>query len=67
MLGSPVFVACVAAERHRAAIESLGTETLLRQHQQHEFYPYFFVNETDARGWLAQSQDHKHRPPQPKE
>lgn len=63
VLGSPVFVSCVAAERHRAAIESISTETLLRQQASHEFYPYFFVNETDARAWLIDSQDHKHRPP----
>lgn len=67
ILGSPVFVACVAAERHRTAIESIGTETMLRQQTRHEFYPYFFVNETDARIWLGQSQDHKHRPPKPKQ
>ena len=63
VLGSPVFVACVADERHRADIESLGTETLLRQQAQHEFYPYFFNDELAARAWLADSQDHAHRPP----
>ena len=63
VLGSPVFVACVADERHRADIESLGTETLLRQQAQHEFYPYFFHDEQAARAWLADSQDHAHRPP----
>ena len=66
VLGSPVFVACVAAERHRQEIESIGADTLLRQQAQHEFYPYFFVNETDAREWLSDSQDHTHRPPKPK-
>ena len=64
VLGSPVFVACVADERHRAEIESIGTETLLRQQAQHEFYPYFFSDEPAARQWLADSQDHEHRPPQ---
>ena len=63
VLGSPVFIACVANESHRAEIESLGTETLLRQQAQHEFYPYFFNNEAAAREWLADSQDHEHRPP----
>ena len=63
VLGSPVFVACVAAAHHRAEIESLGTETLLRQQAQHEFYPYFFDNEAAARDWLADSQDYAHRPP----
>ena len=63
VLGSPVFVACVADECHRAEIDSIGTETLLRQQAQHEFYPYFFTNETVAREWLADSQDHEHRPP----
>ncbi|WP_210521017.1 hypothetical protein [Hymenobacter terricola] len=62
-LGSPVFVACVASEVHRHAIESIGTETLLRQHAWHEFYPYFFDNEPDARDWLIGCQDHEHRPP----
>ena len=66
VLGSPVFVACVAAERHREAIESIATNTLLRQQALHEFYPYFFTNETDARAWLADSQDHDHRPPKVK-
>ena len=63
VLGSPVFVACVADERHRAEIESIGTETLLRQQAQHEFYPYFFNDEPAARAWLTDSQDHAHRPP----
>jgi hypothetical protein len=63
VLGSPVFMACVASESHRAEIESIGTETLLRQQAQHEFYPYFFNNEAAAREWLADSQDHEHRPP----
>ena len=63
VLGSPVFVACIANESHRAEIESLGTETLLRQQAQHEFYPYFFNNEAAAREWLADSQNHEHRPP----
>ena len=64
VLGSPVFVACVANESHRAEIESIGTETLLRQQARHEFYPYFFSDELAARAWLADSQDHAHRPPQ---
>lgn len=64
VLGSPVFMACVAHESHRAEIESLSTETLLRQQAEHEFYPYFFHNEAAARSWLADSQDHAHRPPQ---
>lgn len=63
VLGSPVFLACVANENHRAEIESIGTETLLRQQAQHEFYPYFFNSEEAAREWLADSQDHEHRPP----
>ena len=63
VLGSPVFMACVSDERHRAEIESISTETLLRQQAEHEFYPYFFHDETDARAWLADSQDHAHRPP----
>jgi hypothetical protein len=63
VLGSPVFMACVADERHRTEIESLSTETLLRQQAEHEFYPYFFDNEAAAREWLADTQDHTHRPP----
>ena len=63
VLGSPVFVACVADESHRAEIESLSTETLLRQQAEHEFYPYFFHDEEAARAWLADSQGHTHRPP----
>ena len=63
VLGSPVFVACLADERHRADIESIGTETLLRQQAAHEFYPYFFHDEAAAREWLGDSQDHAHRPP----
>ncbi|MBO2012439.1 hypothetical protein [Hymenobacter negativus] len=63
VLGSPVFMACVADESHRAEIESISTETLLRQQAEHEFYPYFFHDETAARGWLTDSQDHEHRPP----
>jgi hypothetical protein len=63
VLGSPVFLACVAKESHRAEIEGIGTETLMRQQARHEFYPYFFNNEEAAREWLADSQDHEHRPP----
>ena len=63
VLGSPVFMACVADESHRAEIEGLSTETLLRQQAEHEFYPYFFNDEEAARTWLADSQDHAHRPP----
>ena len=63
VLGSPVFMACVADESHRAEIESISTDTLLRQQAEHEFYPYFFHNEAAARVWLAESQDHAHRPP----
>lgn len=64
VLGSPVFLACVANESHRAEIDSMGTETLLRQQAKHEFYPYFFNNEEAAREWLADSQSHEYRPPQ---
>ena len=63
VLGSPVFMACVADESHRAEIEGIGTETLLRQQAEHEFYPYFFHDEAAAREWLADVQDHTHRPP----
>ncbi|MDO7844952.1 hypothetical protein Q5H92_01175 [Hymenobacter sp. M29] len=63
VLSSPVFMACVADESHRTEIESIGTETLLRQQAEHEFYPYFFSDEAAARLWLADSQDHAHRPP----
>lgn len=63
VLGSPVFMACVSDERHRTEIESISTEALLRQQAEHEFYPYFFHDEAAARQWLADSQDHAHRPP----
>ncbi|GAA4048786.1 hypothetical protein GCM10022409_39170 [Hymenobacter glaciei] len=63
VLGSPVFIACVADENHRTEIESISTGTLLRQQAEHEFYPYFFQDEAAARIWLAESQDHAHRPP----
>ena len=63
VLGSPVFMACVSDESHRTEIESLNTETLLRQQAEHEFYPYFFHDEAAARQWLTDSQDHAHRPP----
>ena len=64
VLGSPVFMACVSDKSHRTEIESINTETLLRQQAEHEFYPYFFHDEAAARQWLADSQDHAHRPPQ---
>ncbi len=63
VLGSPVFLACVANESHRAEIEGIGTETLMRQQAQHEFYPYFFSSEEAAREWLADGQSHEYRPP----
>ena len=62
-LGSPVFVAYVAAEAHRTAIESATTQAMLRQASQAEFYPYFFSNETDARHWLGYYQAHPTPPP----
>lgn len=64
VLGSPVFLACVASEGHREEIDSIGTETLLRQQAHHEFYPYFFNDEAAARDWLADCQVHNHRSPQ---
>ncbi|ALW85079.1 hypothetical protein AUC43_08245 [Hymenobacter sedentarius] len=64
VLGSPVFLACVASESHREEIGSIATETLLRQQAQHEFYPYFFNDEAAAREWLADSQVYSHRQPQ---
>lgn len=62
-LGSPVFIAYVAAEHHRAAIESAATEAILRQAAQVEFYPYFFDSEEAAREWLVYYQRHPGRPP----
>lgn len=63
VLGSPVFLACVASESHREEIESIGTEAILRQQARHEFYPYFFNDEAAARDWLADSQTYEHYPP----
>ena len=51
-VGAPIFVAYVAAETHRANIESVATQAMLRQAAQVEFYPYFFNSETAARDWL---------------
>jgi hypothetical protein len=56
ILGKPVFLACVAIEQNRADIESIGMQVRLRAHAQHEFYPYFFDDETAAREWLAYHQ-----------
>jgi len=53
VLGKPVFLACVATEQNRADIESLAMQVRLRSHAEHEFYPYFFNEETAAREWLA--------------
>lgn len=57
-VGAPIFVAYVAAEHHRADIESVATEAMLRQAAQVEFYPFFFSNEAAARAWLVYHQAH---------
>lgn len=57
VLGKPVFLACVATEQNRADIEGVATQVRLRAHAQHEFYPYFFVEETAAREWLLYHQE----------
>ncbi|MVN78223.1 hypothetical protein GO988_17985 [Hymenobacter sp. HMF4947] len=62
-LGSPVFVAYVAAESLREAIESTATEAMLRQVAQAEFYPYFFSDEGAARDWLLYYQTHPEQKP----
>jgi hypothetical protein len=55
-VGAPIFVAYVAAEHHRADIESVATEAMLRQSARAEFYPFFFSNEATAREWLVYHQ-----------
>lgn len=62
-VGAPVFVAYVADEAHRADIESIATEAMLRQVAQIEFYPYFFSNEVAARDWLVYYQTHPDQAP----
>ncbi|RZK62725.1 MAG: hypothetical protein EOO59_01770 [Hymenobacter sp.] len=62
-VGAPIFVAYVAAETHRAAIESVATQAMLRQVAQAEFYPYFFNSETAARDWLRYYQAHPAQKP----
>lgn len=62
-VGAPIFVAYVAAERHRADIESVATEAMLRQSAQAEFYPFFFNNEPAARAWLVYHQTHPNELP----
>lgn len=61
-VGSPVFIAYVAAEAHRADIESVTTEAMLLQAAQAEFYP-FFNNEAAARDWLGYYQGHPRQTP----
>jgi hypothetical protein len=62
-LGSPVFVAYVAGEIHRADIESTTTQATLRQSAQAEFYPYFFDNKEAASEWLLYYQLHPDQKP----
>ncbi|RYY12290.1 MAG: hypothetical protein EOO36_17715 [Cytophagaceae bacterium] len=62
-VGSPIFVAYVAAEIHRAEIESVSTAAMLRQSAQAEFYPFFFNSEAAAREWLAYYQSHPGQAP----
>jgi hypothetical protein len=62
-VGAPVFVAYVADETHRADIESVTTEAMLRQTAQIEFYPYFFSDEASARDWLAYYQANPEQKP----
>lgn len=57
-LGSPIFIAYVAAEEHRADIESVTTEAMLLQAAQAEFYPFFFNNEAAAYDWLVYYHSH---------
>jgi hypothetical protein len=62
-LGSPVFVAYVASEIHRAAIESAATQATLRQSAHAEFYPYFFDSKEAAHDWLRYYQAHPDQKP----
>ena len=62
-MGSPIFVAYVAAETHRTEIEDVATAAMLRQSAQAEFYPFFFNNEVAAREWLAYYQSHPEQAP----
>lgn len=62
-VGAPVFVAYVADEVHRADIESVATEAMLRQVAQVEFYPFFFSDEAAAREWLLYHQAHPDQAP----
>lgn len=62
-VGSPIFVAYVAAEAHRADIEGVATAAMLRQSAQAEFYPFFFKNEAAAREWLVYYQSHPGQAP----
>ena len=62
-VGSPIFIAYVAAEAHRADIESVTTEAMLRQSAKAEFYPFFFSSEAAARDWLVYYQSHADQVP----
>ena len=62
-VGAPIFVAYVAAEHHRADIESVATEAFLKQSAPAEFYPFFFSSEAAARAWLTYHQAHPEQLP----
>lgn len=69
VLGLPIFVACILDPMRREVVWSGQAAASQRACAAHDFYPYFFDNETDARSWLSDQQGLDHVPgtcqPQP--
>jgi hypothetical protein len=56
-IGRPVFVAYVLSPRHQTAAEEIRTQLCQRESAAHDFYPYFFADESAALDWLRHQQE----------
>jgi hypothetical protein len=61
-IGLPVFIACVLDPLHFEVAQGPGAAASQRACAAHDFYPYFFDNEADARAWLRDQQELDHVP-----
>lgn len=57
LIGAPVFIACLLDPWYDAAASSREAASNQRAAANHNFYPFFFGNEADARAWLQHQQE----------
>jgi hypothetical protein len=61
-IGLPIFIACVLDPLHHEVAKGPGAAASQRACAAHDFYPFFFSNEGDARSWLQDQQQLDHVP-----